>query len=132
MKDYLSQYLSRRSGSSDENTKGDELTELTKPDSSAELEGSVSFVSDQSLEYSGIDEDIEWRVQAMLPQIPDNGPVPFLIAREAVEPLAGCCLSCGEPLGSDDRYRCMPCGRAANIALERAMSSSESSKHNEQ
>jgi hypothetical protein len=132
MKDYLSQYLSRRSGSSDKNTKGDELTELTKPDLSKELEGSVSFVSEQPLEYQGIDEDIEWRVQAMLPQIPDNGPLPFLIAREALEPQAGCCLSCGESLGLGDRYRCMPCGRATNLALERAMSSGESSKHNQQ
>lgn len=132
MKDYLSQYLSMRASSSDKNTRGDELTELTKPDLSAELEGSVSFVSDQPLEYRGSDEDIEWRVQAMLPQVPDSGPVPFLIAREAVEPQAGCCLSCGEPLGLDDRYRCTPCGRAANLALELAMSSGESSKPNQQ
>lgn len=132
MKDYLSQYLSRRSSSSAKNTRGNELTELTKPDLSAELESSVSFVSDQPPEYQGIDEDVEWRVQAMLPQIPENGPVPFLIATEAVAPQAGCCLSCGEPLGADDRYRCTPCGRAANIALERAMSGGESSKHNEQ
>jgi hypothetical protein len=130
MKDYLSRYLTMRGGNSTTDTKSDELTELTKPDLSEELEGSVSFVSDQPLEYRGIDEDIEWRVEAMLPQIPGNGPVPFLVAREAVEPQAGCCLSCGEPLESDDRYRCTPCGRAANLALELSMSSGESKAHN--
>ena len=70
MKDYLSQYLKTRAGSSVSNTKGDELTELTKPDLSEGLKGSVSFVSDQPLEYREIDEDVAWRVEAMLPQIP--------------------------------------------------------------
>jgi hypothetical protein len=76
------------------------------------------------------DAEVACRVQAMLAQIPDNGPIPFLVAREAVEPQAGCCLSCGESLGTGDRYRCTPCGRAANLALELAMSSSESKAHN--
>jgi hypothetical protein len=78
------------------------------------------------------DAEVTWRVQAMLPQIPENGPVPFLIAREAVEPQAGCCLSCGELLAGDDRYRCTPCGRAANLALEVAMSNGESKANSEQ
>jgi hypothetical protein len=130
MKDYLSQYLTARGGNSTTNTKGDELTELTKPNVSAESESSVSFVSDQPLEYRGINEDIAWRIKAMLPQIPDNGPVPFLVAKGAVEPKAGCCLSCGEVLAADDRYRCTPCGRAANLALELVMSSGESKAHN--
>src|ERR1051325_5948136 len=76
------------------------------------------------------DEEIAWRVAAMLGQIPDKGPIPFLVAREAVQPQAGCCLSCGEVLAADDRYRCTPCGRAANLALELVMSSGESKAHN--
>ena len=76
------------------------------------------------------EKEIAWRVAAMLPQIPDHGPIPFLVAREAVEPQAGCCLSCGEVLAADDRYRCTPCGRAANLALELVMSSGESKAHN--
>jgi hypothetical protein len=131
MKDYLSQYLTARVGSSTTNTKGDELTELTKPAMPTQLEGSVSFVSDQPLEYRGNDEDVAWRVQAMLPQIPNNGSVPFLVAKEALKPGAGCCLSCGEALAADDRYRCTPCGRAANLALELAMSRSGSSGQTE-
>lgn len=116
MKDYLSKYLAMRTECSAANTKGDDLTKLTKPDVSLNMESSVSFVSDLPLECSGIDEDVAWRVQAMLPQIPVNGPIPLLVAREAIEPQAGCCLSCDEPLESDDRYRCAPCGRAANLA----------------
>lgn len=132
MKDYLSKYITMRADSAAANTKGDDLTELTKPGLTAELGSSVSFVSDLSLECVGIDEDVAWRVEAMLSQIPDNGPIPFLVAREAIELEAGCCLSCGEPLEADDRNRCTSCGRAANLALEIAMSSGESSKHDEQ
>ena len=131
MKDYLSKYLSMRADNSATNTKGDDLTKLTKPDQSKTMESSVSFVSDLPLECSGIDEDVAWRVQAMLPQIPVNAPIPFLVAREAIEPEAGCCLSCGEPLESDDRNRCTACCRAANLALELAMSSKGSDGQNE-
>jgi hypothetical protein len=68
------------------------------------------------------DEEIAWRVAAMSRQIPDKGPIPFLVAREAVEPQAGCCLSCSDPLGKGDAYRCAACGRAANLALEMSFS----------
>jgi hypothetical protein len=122
MKDYLSKYLSMRAENLAANTKGDDPTKLTKPDLTMEMESSVSFVSDLPLECSGIDEDVAWRVEAMLPQIEVNRPIPFLVAREAVEPQAGCCLSCGEPLETDDRNRCTACNRAANLALELAMS----------
>jgi hypothetical protein len=63
-----------------------------------------------------------WRVTAMLPQVPENGPLPFLVAREAVEPQEGCCLSCGDSLNQDDAYRCAACSRAANLAIEMAVS----------
>ena len=131
MKDYLSKYLTMRAENLPANTKGDELTELTKPGLETEKESSVSFVSDLPLECSGIDEDVSWRVQAMLPQIPINGAIPFLVAREAVEPQAGCCLSCGEPLESSDRNRCTACCRAANLALELSMSNKGSNEQNE-
>jgi hypothetical protein len=121
MKDYLSQYLTMRAGSSVKNTKGNELTELTKPDLSAELEGSVSFVSDQPLEYRGIDEDVAWRVEAMSPQIPTSGPIPFLIARAQIDSGAGKCSRCGDDLGEAVGYTCGPCSRAANLALERVL-----------
>ena len=131
MKDYLSKYLSMRAENLTANTKGDDLTKLTKPDLVSYVDGSVSFVSDQPLEYSGIDEEVAWRVQAMLPQIPVNAPIPFLVAREEIEPQAGCCLSCGELLESDDRNRCTACCRAANLALELAMSNKGSGLQNE-
>lgn len=131
MKDYLSKYLDMRADNSAANTRSDDLTKLTKPDVSEYAEGSVSFVSDQPLEYGGIDEDVAWRVEAMLPQIPVNAPIPLLVAREAIEPQAGCCLSCGEPLESDDRNRCTACCRAANLALELVISSKGSSGQNE-
>jgi hypothetical protein len=130
MKDYLSKYLALRAENLTANTEGEDPTKLTKPSSYVPDSGFVSFVSDLPLEYSGIDEDVSWRVQAMLPQIEVNRPIPFLVAREAVEPQAGCCLSCGEPLESDDRNRCIACCRAANLALELAMSSKGSEGQN--
>lgn len=74
--------------------------------------------------------EIAWRTAAMLPQIPDKGSLPFLVAREAVEPQAGCCLSCGDPLNQDDAYRCAACGRAANLAIEMSMCSRNIDKQN--
>ena len=121
MKDYLSQYLKTRAGSSVSNTKGNELTELTKLDLSEGLEGSVSFVSDQPLEYRVIDEDVAWRVKAMLPQIPTSGAIPFLIARAQFDSGAGKCLRCGDDLGEAVGFSCGPCSRAANLALEMAL-----------
>jgi hypothetical protein len=83
-------------------------------------------LTDRKLEIIALlksgDTEIAWRTAAMLPQIPEKGPLPFLLAREAVEPQAGCCLSCGDPLNQDDAYRCAPCSRAANLAIEMAVS----------
>ena len=121
MKDYLSPYLKMRAGSSAKNTKGDELTELTKPDLNANTEGSVSFVSERPLEYREIDEDVAWRVEAMLPQIPTSGAIPFLIARAQFDSGAGKCSRCGDDLGEAVDYSCGPCSRAANLALEMAL-----------
>ncbi len=78
------------------------------------------------------DTDIAWRVKAMLPQIPDVGPIPFLVAREAVEPQKECCLSCGDPLNFGDAYQCTPCSRAANQALEFAMSRQHDNPKNQE
>jgi hypothetical protein len=74
-----------------------------------------------------MDNEIAWRVEAFLQQIPERGAIPFLVAREAVEPEADCCLSCGDPLSPGNAYRCGACSRAANVALEIAMSMSKTS-----
>lgn len=74
------------------------------------------------------DKEVAWRVEVMITQIPVNGPVPFLIAREAVEPQDGCCLSCGDRLNAGDAYRCTLCGRAANIALDVSLSRRQEAK----
>jgi hypothetical protein len=71
---------------------------------------------------NGGNAEVAWRVTAMLPQIPESGRLPFLVARKALEPQEGCCLSCGDPLNQDDAYRCAACGRAANLAIEMALS----------
>ena len=68
--------------------------------------------------YPTNEAEINWRVEAILPQIPDTGPIPFLVARECVEPEAGCCQSCGESLREGDAFRCAACSRAVNLALE--------------
>jgi len=124
MKDYLSKYITMRADSAAANTKGDDLTELTKPGLEVELECSVSFVSDSPLECVGIDEDVAWRVEAMLPQIPDSGPIPFLVARQTEERRSNCCHSCGDSIEGYSGYRCGPCSRATNQAIEIAMRNS--------
>jgi hypothetical protein len=143
MKDYLSQYLTggaARISKRDEaaeptkaadsiasesyqppDTYTDELTKLTEPNVLPVLDSSVSFVSDQPLEYPGIESEVAWRVQAMLPQIPDSGPVPFLIARKEVNCGPGKCPCCGDDLDTGGGFRCGLCSRAVNLALEIAL-----------
>lgn len=67
------------------------------------------------------DREIAWRVDAMLPQIPDKGPIPFLVARDCLNPGPNCCPSCGEPLNDYPGYICGLCSRAKHRALEAAM-----------
>lgn len=74
------------------------------------------------------DPEIAWRVAAMSQQIPDRGPVPFLVARKSVEAQAECCFSCGDSLKQGDAYRCAACSRAANLALDLFMSGVKQAK----
>ena len=72
--------------------------------------------------------DIDWRVAAILPQIPDSGPIPFLVVRKSAVPGPRDCHSCGEPLSSNDGYVCGPCSRAVHKALEIAFSRKKEAK----
>ena len=65
------------------------------------------------------DAEVAWRVEAMRPQVPPRGPIPFLKARDAA-PAAGGCLSCGDALGEGRAYRCARCAEAAWAALHEA------------
>jgi hypothetical protein len=121
MKDYLSRYLTDCGSRTETNTRGDELTKLTKPENEKTERGFVSFVSDLPLEYADSEGEIAWRVQAMLPQIPDSGPIPFLVARKGVACGSGICPRCGDPIGAADSFTCGSCGRAVNLALQIAM-----------
>ncbi len=61
---------------------------------------------------------IGWRVEAMREQIPERGPVPFLVAVSGIPPSPNTCPSCGEPftpVGSSSR--CHRCTVAASRAL---------------
>src|SRR5215472_15333657 len=42
--------------------------------------------------------DLAWRVEAMVPQIPEMGAIPFLVARKVDPVPPRCCLSCGDQL----------------------------------
>lgn len=64
-----------------------------------------------------VDPEVGWRAEAMRPQVPRRGPIPFLVARPEVVPQPDCCLSCGDPLPEGRRYRCGPCQRAAEVVL---------------
>ena len=68
------------------------------------------------------DDEIKWRVEAMLPQIPNAGPIPFLAAKpgEAIAP--NCCHSCGDFLNGTKGYICGPCSQAKHRVLEIAFS----------
>jgi hypothetical protein len=64
------------------------------------------------------DDEIEWRVEGMLSQIPNVGPIPFLVAKptEAIEP--NCSHSCGNCLNGTKGYVCGPCTQAKHRAFE--------------
>jgi TubC N-terminal docking domain len=68
------------------------------------------------------EDEIEWRIEAMLSQIPNVGPIPFLVAKpmEAIEP--NCCHSCSGYLNGTKGYVCGPCSQAKHRALEIAFS----------
>src|SRR5215216_2428614 len=71
---------------------------------------------------AGKDEDVQWRVAAMLAQLlPLSWPcaVPTLCAAPDAQPNKDECASCGEirSTGEGDSYICGPCARAKSIAL---------------
>lgn len=130
MKDYLRDYLAGRRGEEfPANSKGEEVPKVPEGALIATKETFGTSGTYQGVEYPEnleaeptADPDIDWRIRAMLPQIPAVGPLPFLTAREAAEARDGCCLSCGDLLDQADAYRCGPCSRAAYLAIEISMS----------
>ncbi len=61
---------------------------------------------------------ITWRVEAMQQQIPERGPIPFLVAVSGVPPSPNTCPSCGEPFTPIGYTpRCPRCTIAASRAL---------------
>ncbi len=68
---------------------------------------------------------IAWRIEAMRPQIPERGPIPFLVAVSGIPPGPNICPSCGEaftPIGYTPR--CHRCTVAAQRALGQPVSAS--------
>ena len=57
-----------------------------------------------------------WRIAAMRPKVPVQGPIPVLVARD-VSSTPGHCLSCGELLAPGRTVRCALCVRAAQVVL---------------
>jgi len=64
--------------------------------------------------------EVRWRADTMRAQVPPSGPISTLSARPAAPVAAGCCLSCGDPLPTGDRFRCTHCVRAAWRVLRAA------------
>jgi len=62
------------------------------------------------------DSEVAWRVEAMWSQICPGSPIPFLVARD-VPVVDGTCLSCGNALAGEERYRCAVCLKAATLVL---------------
>ncbi len=66
---------------------------------------------------------ITWRLHAMQQQIPECGPVPFLVAVSGVPPSPNICPSCGEPFTpTGSSPRCRRCTVAAQRALGQPVS----------
>ena len=68
------------------------------------------------------DDEIAWRIEEMLKQIPNEGPLPFLVARRSIIINVGCCHSCGDFLLDTSGFTCKQCTKAQRRALEIAMS----------
>ncbi|MDP9353920.1 MAG: hypothetical protein M3R02_01300, partial [Chloroflexota bacterium] len=57
---------------------------------------------------------VAWRLHAMREQIPERGPIPFLVAVPNVAPAPDTCLSCGDPIELGGYVqRCRLCAAAA-------------------
>jgi len=142
MKDYLKDYLAgRKQEEFPPHAREDEVPEVPKANFENRNETSGTFGTSQVVGYpenveaqsaanNTNDPEINWRVEAMLSQIPEKGAIPFLVAREAVEPEKGQCLSCGDALDYGDENRCNACCRAANLAIELSLSLNKPSNQN--
>lgn len=73
--------------------------------------------------------EVGWRTAAMMPQIPESGSIPFLVARKSENRGFQDCLSCGEPIDKSDGYICGYCSRAKNLALDLAMTFNQAGKN---
>jgi hypothetical protein len=62
---------------------------------------------------------IGWRTAVMAAQVPVTGAIPLLLARPGIRIGRGTCLSCGDLLTPDNRYRCGPCVAATVAFLDR-------------
>ena len=61
--------------------------------------------------------EVGWRAEVMRAQLPPTGPIPVLAARPVGALTDERCLSCGDPLPPEGRFRCEPCIKAAWRAL---------------
>lgn len=61
---------------------------------------------------------IGWRASVMAAQVTPTGAIPLLLARPEAPRRPGRCYSCGDQLGSAERFRCRPCVAAAVAVLE--------------
>ena len=52
---------------------------------------------------------VGWRAAVMAAQVRRTVALPLFLARPGVRFALGSCCSCGDPLDSDERYRCRPC-----------------------
>ena len=113
----------RESGVSLE-TSGDRLiVDAPKGAVTPELKEALSMHKSEILAILHMAEnEIAWRVEVMLPQIPNVGPLPFLVARKGVEFDPNTCHSCGDLLEDGSGYVCGYCSRATHQAIEVAMS----------
>ncbi|MDP9358788.1 MAG: hypothetical protein M3R02_26620 [Chloroflexota bacterium] len=61
---------------------------------------------------------VTWRLHAMQQQIPERGPIPFVVAVSGIPPAPNTCPSCGEPFTPIGYTpRCPRCTVAAQRAL---------------
>ncbi len=96
-------------------------TSVLTPDQTAAIKTNKSALIDLLREEAAI----SWRVEAMREQIPERGPIPFLVAVSGIPPSPNVCPSCGEPFTPTGYTpRCPRCTVAAQRALGQPVSAS--------
>lgn len=73
----------------------------------------------RSLPGEALDAELPWRIEALRPQVPEQGTIYLRPIRQLSAPISAIhCSLCGDPLPAPGRFRCDFCAMAAQLVLE--------------